>query len=148
LIEQDFHRKPQEHFSEILLRRVRECPMTTFDDREKVFENKYVHDDYLRFLGRARRNKLMGRWAAAELGLTGQAAEDYAEAVCKAGLAKAGDAAIVQKISADLERNKNSVPEADLVARLERLMGEAMQQLQREPLSSTFVAQSPGALPL
>jgi hypothetical protein len=122
--------------------------MTTFDDREKVFENKYVHDDYLRFLGRARRNKLMGRWAAAELGLNGQAASDYAAAVCKAGLAKSGDASILQKISADLDRNKKSVPEVELAERLDRLMAEAVRQVQLEPLSSTFVAQSPGALHL
>jgi hypothetical protein len=119
--------------------------MTTFDDREMVFENKYIHDDYLRFLSRARRNKLMGRWAAAEMGLSGKAVDEYAEAICKVGLAKAGDVAILQKISADLDRHSRAMPEAELAGRLEQLMAEAVLHVQREPLSSTFVAQRPGA---
>ena len=119
--------------------------MTTFDDREKAFENQYAHAEYQRFLCRARRNKLMGRWAASELGLNGKAADEYAEAVCKAGLLKSGDSAILEKISLDLGRSSRAVPEAELAGRLERLMVEAVKQLQREPSSTTFVAQGSGA---
>jgi hypothetical protein len=112
--------------------------MTTFDDRAKAFENKYIHDGLQQFRYRARRNKLMGQWAAAEMGLAGTDAEDYVNAVCKAGLAKAGDAAILQKVSDDLGRRNRSVPEADLKQRFQQLMDEAVQQLQREPLPSTL----------
>jgi hypothetical protein len=110
--------------------------MSTFDDREKAFENKFAHDENLLFLCRARRNKLMGRWAASELALTGQAADDYVASVCKAGLAKSGDTAVLHKISVDLSRNNRAVPDAELAQHLERLLPLAVQQIQREPLPS------------
>jgi hypothetical protein len=112
--------------------------MSTFDDREKAFETKFAHDENLQFLCRARRNKLMGRWAAAEMALTGKAADDYVASVCKAGLAKSGDAAVLQKISADFSRSNRAVPDAELAQHLERLLPLAVQQIQREPLPSLF----------
>ena len=60
--------------------------MTTFDKREEVFENKFAHDEELRFKAHARRNKLVGLWAAGKLGLAGEAAEAYAKAVVTADL--------------------------------------------------------------
>jgi hypothetical protein len=110
--------------------------MSTFDDREKAFENKFAHDENLQFLCRARRNKLLGRWAAAEMGLTGTAADDYVASVCKAGLAKSGDTAVLHKVSADLGRCNRAVPDAELAQHLERLLPLAIQQIQREPLPS------------
>jgi hypothetical protein len=116
-----------------------ERSMSTFDDREKAFETKFAHDENLQFLCRARRNKLMGRWAAAELGLTGQAVDEFVASVCKAGLAKSGDTAVLHKISADFGRNNRTVPDAELVHHLERLWPLAVQQIQREPLPSLLV---------
>ncbi len=113
--------------------------MSTFDDREKAFETKFAHDENLQFLCRARRNKLMGRWAAAEMVLTGQAANDYVAAVCKAGLAKSGDTAVLHKISADFARCNLAVPDAELAQHMERLLPLAVQQIQREPLPSLLV---------
>jgi hypothetical protein len=114
--------------------------MTTFDDRAKAFENKYIHDDLQQFRYRARRNKLMGQWAAAQMVLTGQAAEDYVNAVCKAGLAKSGDSAILERINDDLCRCSQPASEADLKQRFDDLMALAVQQMQREPLPSLLVS--------
>ena len=112
--------------------------MTTYDDRAKAFETQYAYEAYQQFRLQARRNKLMGRWAAAQMGLTGPVAEDYVAAVCKTGLAKSGDAAILHKISDDLARCNRTMPEADLAQRFERLKALAVRQLQREPLPSTL----------
>ena len=65
--------------------------MTFFDDREKGFEAKYKHDQELQFKVFARRNKLLGLWAAQKLGLGGEAAEAYAKDVVKADFSKPGD---------------------------------------------------------
>ena len=75
--------------------------MATFDDREKSFEHKYKHDKELEFKVNARRNKLLGLWAAAELGLTGGDAEAYAKSVVMADLEKPGDEDVVEKVVAD-----------------------------------------------
>jgi hypothetical protein len=75
--------------------------MATFDDREKSFEHKYKHDKELEFKVNARRNKLLGLWAAAELGLTGGDAEAYAKSVVMADFEKPGDEDVVEKVVAD-----------------------------------------------
>lgn len=77
--------------------------MTTFDDRETAFENKYVHDAEMQFKATARRNKLLGLWAAGLLGLSGDAATDYAASVVKADLEEAGDEDVYRKVAADLD---------------------------------------------
>jgi hypothetical protein len=74
---------------------------SAFSDREKAFEDKWAHDEDLRFKVLARRNKLLGRWAATEMGLKGQAADDYAGAVVQAELSKDGDEAVFRKLKAD-----------------------------------------------
>ena len=61
--------------------------MTTFDEREKAYEKKFAHDQDLKFKAESRRNKLMAEWAAAKLGITGAAVDDYVKAVRKADLA-------------------------------------------------------------
>lgn len=76
--------------------------MTTFDDRETAFENKYVHDVEMQFKAVARRNKLLGLWAAGLLGLSGEEAAQYAAAVVKADLEEAGDEDVYRKVAADL----------------------------------------------
>ena len=63
--------------------------MTNFEDREKGFERKFAHDEELKFRATARRNKLLGMWAAAEMGITGDAAQGYAREVIKADLERA-----------------------------------------------------------
>jgi len=72
-----------------------------FSDREKAFEEKWAHDEDLRFKVLARRNKLLGLWAATEMGLKGPQADDYARAIVQAELSKEGDEAVFQKLKAD-----------------------------------------------
>ena len=75
--------------------------MATFDDREKSFEHKYKHDKELEFKINARRNKLLGLWAAELLGLTGADAETYAKTVVMADFEKPGEEDVVEKVVAD-----------------------------------------------
>jgi hypothetical protein len=74
---------------------------SAFSDREKAFEDKWAHDEELRFKVLARRNKLLGLWAAGEMGLKGPAADDYAKAIVQAELTKDGDEAVFQKLRTD-----------------------------------------------
>ncbi|MEC9431802.1 MAG: DUF1476 domain-containing protein [Pseudomonadota bacterium] len=76
--------------------------MTTFDDREKAFENKFAHDEEMRFKAQARRNKLLGLWAAELMGVTGAEAEAYAASVVASDLEEAGDEDVYRKVAADL----------------------------------------------
>jgi len=76
--------------------------MTIFDEREKEFEARFKHDQELRFKITARRNRLLGLWAAQRLGLLGDAAEAYAERVVQAQLQRGGNRNVVDKLTADL----------------------------------------------
>ena len=75
--------------------------MTTFDQRKDAFENKFAHDEELRFKATARRNKLLGLWAAEKLGKSGADAEAYAKAVVVADFEEAGDEDVVRKVKSD-----------------------------------------------
>ena len=77
--------------------------MTTFDKREEGFEKQYAHDEELRFKANARRNKLLGLWAAEKLGLSGADAEAYAKEVVVADFDEAGDADVFKKIRKDFD---------------------------------------------
>ncbi len=76
--------------------------MTTFDDRETAFENKFAHDEELAFRAEARCNRLLGLWAAELLGKTGESAEAFARDVVKADFEEAGHEDVVRKLAADL----------------------------------------------
>ncbi|HKK98120.1 MAG TPA: DUF1476 domain-containing protein [Marivita sp.] len=76
--------------------------MSTFDDRENAFENKYAHDAEMQFKAEARRNKLLGLWVADLLGKTGDDAAEYAKEVVKADFEEAGHEDVVRKVSGDL----------------------------------------------
>jgi len=77
--------------------------MTTFDDRENAYENMFVHDEEMRFKAEARCNKLLGLWAAELMGLSGDAADDYAKSVIRSDFQEAGHEDVVAKVSGDLE---------------------------------------------
>ena len=94
--------------------------MTTFDDRERSFEKKFAMDQELKFKAEARRNRLLGQWAAAKLGLSGSDVEDYIKAVRKADLVEKGDQDVKRKIRQDFEAKGVNVSEAEL----SRMMGE------------------------
>jgi hypothetical protein len=76
--------------------------MTTFDDRESAFENKFAHDEEMAFRVTARRNKLVGQWAAAKMGLTPEETEAYAKSVVQADFEEVGDEDVVRKLMGDL----------------------------------------------
>ena len=96
--------------------------MTTFDDREKGFERKFAHDEELKFRATARRNKLLGLWAAEKLGLTGDEAQAYAREIVKADLAEPGDEDVFRKVRSDFDAK--GVAESD--HQIRRMMGELM----------------------
>ncbi|BCJ91581.1 hypothetical protein IZ6_23160 [Terrihabitans soli] len=76
--------------------------MTTFDDREAAFERKFVLDEDQRFRATARRNRLLGEWAAAKQGKSGDEAAAYAKTVVAADFAEAGDEDVFKKVRSDL----------------------------------------------
>jgi len=76
--------------------------MTTFDDRENAFESKFAHDEEMKFKAEARRNKLLGLWAAGLLGKTGDDASAYATEVVKADFKEAGEEDVYRKVAEDL----------------------------------------------
>jgi hypothetical protein len=98
--------------------------MTTFDDRKDTFERKFAHDEELRFKATARRNKLLGLWAAAKLGKSGAEAEAYAKSVVMADFQEAGDDDVMRKIQADLDAGGLSQGEPEL----RRVMNELLEQ--------------------
>ena len=103
--------------------------MSTFNDRENAFENKYAHDEEMLFKAVARRNKLLGLWAAELLGKSGEDATEYAKSVVLADFEEAGHEDVVRKVAADLG-DKSS---ADAIrAKMEQLMPEAKAQIMAE----------------
>ena len=103
--------------------------MSTFDDREHAFEAKFAHDAEMQFKAEARRNKLLGLWAAGLMGKTGDAAEAYAREVIKADFEEAGDEDVFRKVSGDLG---DKADEATIRAKMAALMVEAKSQLLSE----------------
>ncbi|MGE0666610.1 MAG: DUF1476 domain-containing protein [Sphingomonadales bacterium] len=103
--------------------------MTQFDNREKAFESKYAHDQELQFKVMARRNKLLGLWAAGEMGITGDAATQYAIEVVKADFEEAGDEDVYRKVKADLDAKQVAVTEHRVRKEMEDLMAVAKQQI-------------------
>jgi hypothetical protein len=80
----------------------KDIAMTTFDDRETAFENMFAHDEEMAFRVTARRNKLLGLWAAQKMGLTAEEADAYGKAVVQADFEEAGDEDVVRKVMGDL----------------------------------------------
>lgn len=102
--------------------------MTTFDDREKAFENKFARDEELQFRITARRNKLLGHWAAAKMNLTPEETDAYAKAVVQADFEEAGDEDVIRKLLGDLTSAGVEIDEAGIRAALEEQMIVARRQ--------------------
>ncbi|MEA2864835.1 MAG: hypothetical protein QOC84_2791 [Bradyrhizobium sp.] len=103
--------------------------MATFDKREEGFEKKFAHDEELKFKAEARRNKLLGLWVAEQLGLSGEAANEYARAVVAADFEEAGDGDVLRKVMRDLEAKGIAVTEQQIRAKMDELMAEAIAQV-------------------
>ena len=106
--------------------------MTTFDKREEGFERKFALDEELRFRAEARRNKLLGLWAADKLGLTGPDADAYAKAVVQADVAEAGDEDVFRKSRADFDAKKVAQSDHQIRRTMEELRALAIEQLSSE----------------
>jgi hypothetical protein len=107
--------------------------MSTFNEREKAFEDKYKHDQDLQFRTEVRRNKLLGQWVARELlGLEGDAVDAYAKDVVASDLDEPGPDDVVRKIMGDFEAKGVEFSEHRLRHRMEELMVEAKQQIMNE----------------
>jgi hypothetical protein len=103
--------------------------MSGFDDREKTFESKWAHDEELAFKVMARRNKLLGLWAAEMMGLTGGTADDYAKEVISADFQEAGDEDVYRKVKGDLDAKGVDVSEHHLRKRMQDLLQDAYAQV-------------------
>ena len=103
--------------------------MPTFDERENAFENKFAHDAEMQFKAEARRNKLLGLWAAELMGKSGDEAETYAKDVVKSDFEEAGDDDVLRKVSGDLD---GKASDDDIRAKMSELMAIAKGQLMDE----------------
>ena len=103
--------------------------MSGFDERQKSQEAKFAHDTELRFKAEARRNKLLGLWAAGLLGKTGADAEAYAKEVVLADFEKPGDSDVVHKIMKDLAAVGKPTEDHTILKQAERLLVDAKKQI-------------------
>lgn len=106
--------------------------MTNFKDRERGEEAKFAHDEESAFKIAARRNRLLGHWAAEKMGLTPEEAEAYAKAVVQADFEEAGDEDVIRKLLGDLTSSGVDIDEAGIRAALEDRAVEARRQLMSE----------------
>jgi hypothetical protein len=106
--------------------------MASFEDREKGFERKFAHDEELKFKATARRNKLLGMWAAAEMGITGDAAQGYAREVIKADLEQPGEEDVFRKIRKDFDAKGVQQSDHQIRRKMSDLMSEAIAQIEAE----------------
>ena len=96
--------------------------MTTFDEREHAFEQKFAHDQEIRFRVHAVRNRLLGQWAAQKLRLRPAEAEAYASALAQADVAKFHDDEIVKKVLGDFLANGEPITEAEIRGQLDQML--------------------------
>lgn len=106
--------------------------MTSFEDREKGFERKFAHDEELKFRAMARRNRLLGLWAAEQMRIAGDDADVYAREVVKADLEEPGDEDVFRKIRADFDAKNVDQSDHQIRRKMVDLMGEAIAQIESE----------------
>ena len=103
--------------------------MTTFDKREEGFEKQFAHDEELRFKANARRNKLLGLWAAEKMGLSGPAADAYAKEVVVADFEEAGDDDVLRKVRKDFDAKGVALSDQEIRKIMDGLMAQAVAQI-------------------
>lgn len=106
--------------------------MTTFDKREEGFERKFALDEEMKFRATARRNRLLGHWAAEKLGLSGADADAYAKEVVAADFEEAGDDDVFRKIRKDFDAKKVDQSDHQIRRTMDELFAKALQQLQSD----------------
>ncbi len=103
--------------------------MTTFDDREQAFESKYALDQEQEFKATARRNKLLGLWAAEKMGLSADSADQYAAAVVRADFEQPGDEDVFRKVAGDFKGAGLTVSDSELRSKMDELGSVAREQI-------------------
>jgi hypothetical protein len=103
--------------------------MTTFDKREEGFEKKFALDEEQKFKAEARRNRLLGQWAAEKLGLTGDDVATYAKEVVAADFEESGDGDVQRKVTGDFAKKGVAISESEVRAKMEELMAQAVAQV-------------------
>jgi len=103
--------------------------MTTFDKREEGFERKFALEEELKFKAEARRNKLLGLWVAAQLGMSGDEALAYAREVVASDFDEAGDGGVLRKVTGDLTAKGVAMSESQLRVKMDELMAQAVAQV-------------------
>lgn len=103
--------------------------MTTFNDRENAYESKFAHDQETQFKITARRNKLLGLWAADKMHMKGESRDVYARSIVEMDLNKVGDGDVLHKLLADFEKAGISITEKDIRAEMHELLDAARQQI-------------------
>ncbi len=103
--------------------------MTTFDKREKAYEDMFARDSELKFKAESRRNKALAEWAGGLMGLTGSALEDYIKDVRKADLAEKGDDDVFRKVKGDLAAKGLQVADEDIRKMMHEALAKAVNDL-------------------
>ena len=109
--------------------------MTSFEDREKSFERKFALDEELRFKSTARRNKLLGLWAAEKMGLSGDEAQAYAREVVKADFEEPGEEDVFRKIRSDFDAKSIEQSDHQIRRAMADLLVEAVRQIEADAKS-------------
>ncbi len=105
--------------------------MTTFNEREKAFENKFARDGELKFKAESRRNKALAEWAGGLMGLTGTAVDDYIKEVRKSDLAEAGDDDVFRKVKGDLAAKGLQVADDEIRKVMYEALAKAVNDLEK-----------------
>ena len=103
--------------------------MTQFDDRQRAFESKFAHDEEMKFRVLARRNRLLGEWAARKMGLSQEETDSYAKDVVRADFEEAGDEDVIRKLLGDLTSAGVEIDDATIRQTLEHKTVEARRQM-------------------
>lgn len=103
--------------------------MTVFEDRERAFEQVFAHDEEARFRALARRNKLIGQWAATQLGLTGEKADAYVKDISESLVAKVVDENLVERLQTDFNTHSLNLPTEQIREKMAELMDIALVQV-------------------
>jgi len=107
----------------------KEKSMSEFDKREEGFEKQFAHDEELRFKATARRNKMLGKWAAERQGLSSDEAEAYAKAVVVADFEEAGEDDVFRKIRTDFDAKGVNVSDEEIRRQMQSLLAQAVAEI-------------------
>ena len=106
--------------------------MPSFDDRQRGFESKFALDQEQEFKAGARRNRLLGQWAAGLMGLSEDSVDEYAKAVVKSDFELPGDEDVLRKVFEDLKGSGVSITEGEVRMKMDELLAQAREQIRGE----------------